>query len=95
MIWGGIIKLTSKEGDLTAIDLPEGSYFINYQAFHPGSNEPRLNNWKSADRVPDTRNTILWVDDLVLQANDTKTLQFHTSSGKGEYHILIRGVSKD
>jgi hypothetical protein len=93
MIWGGIIKLTSKEGDLSSIDLPEESYFINYQAFHPESNDSQLNNWQSEDRVPDTRNTLLWVDDIVLQSNDTKTLQFNASSVKGEYHILVRGVS--
>jgi len=92
-ILGGIIKLTSKEGDMAAVDLPAGSYFFDYQAFHPGSNDAQISNTKTVDRVPDTRNTLLWIDDLVLHANEINTLQFPAASDKGEYHILVRGIS--
>jgi len=93
LVFGGIIKLTSKKGDMAGVDLPSGSYFFDYQAYHPGPNSAPVSNAKNADRVPDTRNTLLWIDDLVLQANETKTMQFSAASGKGEYHILVRGVS--
>ena len=37
LIYGGIIILHSKQADMAAVDLPEGSYFFDYQAFHPGN----------------------------------------------------------
>ena len=93
MTWGGIIKLTSKKGDMAGVDLPEGSYFIDYQAFHPGPDDAPVSNTKTADRVPDTRNTLLWIDDLVLNDNEINTLRFPAGSARGEYHILVRGIS--
>ena len=33
------------------------------------------------------------IDDLVLHANEINTLQFPAASAKGEYHILVRGIS--
>jgi len=34
--YGGIISITSKKKDMAAVDLPEGSYFFDYQTFYPG-----------------------------------------------------------
>ncbi len=93
MTWGGIIKLTSKKGDMAAVNLPAESYFIDYEAFHPGQDDAKISHSKTGDRVPDTRNTLLWIDDLALQPNEIKRLQLPAASAKGEYYVLVRGVT--
>jgi hypothetical protein len=90
LIYGGMIFLTSRQGDMAAVDLPEGSYFFDYQAFHPGDAQVQ---YAPSDRIPDTRNTLLWIDKISLDPDEMKTLQFHAASQIGEYIILVRGVS--
>ena len=90
LMYGGMIFLNSGQGDMAAVDLPEGSYFFDYQAFHPGSSQA---HYSPSDRLPDTRNTLLWIDKISLDSEEMKTLQFHAASQIGEYHILVRGVS--
>ena len=71
-IYGGLLILTSLKGDMASIDLPEGSYFFDYQAYHQGdryfdgSADHDLPGEQEmvSDRVPDTRNTIFWTDSL-------------------------------
>jgi hypothetical protein len=90
LMYGGMIFLTSRQGDMAAVDLPEGSYFFDYQAFHPG--DPQV-QYTSSERIPDTRNTLLWIDKISLDTDEMKTLQFTASSQIGDYIVLVRGVS--
>lgn len=119
MVYGGIISLTSTAGDMAAIDLPEGSYFFDYGAFHhevpevtaAGETEPsgmgkgsgairpgsgRVVNTPAAgedDRIPDTRNTLLWMDRIVLEGSGTGTVRFGAAGDPGTYTVLLRGTS--
>ena len=90
MMYGGMIFLTSRQGDMAAVDLPEGSYFFDYQAFHPGDAQVQ---YTPSERIPDTRNTLLWIDKITLDPEEMKTLQFTASQQTGEYIVLVRGVS--
>jgi hypothetical protein len=90
LMYGGMIFLTSRQGDMAAVDLPEGSYFFDYQAFHPGDAQVQ---YTPSDRIPDTRNTLLWIDKISLDPDEMKTLQFTASLQTGEYIVLVRGVS--
>jgi len=56
LMYGGLIILSSKQGDMAAVDLPKGSYFFDYQAFHPGNSKAQFTQ---SERIPDTRNTLL------------------------------------
>ena len=89
-MYGVMIILTSRQGDMAAVDLPEGSYFFDYQAFHPGNSQTQ---YTLSERIPDTRNTLLWIDKISLDSEENKTLEFPVSSRSGEYIILVRGVS--
>lgn len=93
MIFGGIIAATSIKGDMAAIDLPEGASFFDYQAWHTGSGDLAPDQGQQGERVPDSRNTLLWMEDLVLHPDISKTIQFTTAPLPGEYHILVRAVS--
>jgi hypothetical protein len=90
LMYGGMIFLTSRQGDMAAVDLPEGSYFFDYQAFHPGDAQVQ---YTPSERIPDTRNTLLWIDKISLDPDEMKTLQFTASPQTGEYIVLVRGVS--
>ncbi len=93
MIFGGIIATTSIKGDMATVDLPEEARFFDYQAWHPGSGDSAPGQGQQGARVPDSRNTLLWMEDLVLHPDISKTIQFTTAPLPGEYHILVRAVS--
>ena len=92
--YGGIICFTSREGDLAGMKLPEGSYFFDYATLHPPlvQQSPR---YKGGSRIPDTRNTLLWMDHLELQKGSSSNVSFQAASFPGTYLILFRGVSSD
>jgi len=94
--FGGVLAIYSKEGDLAGIDLPEGSYFFDYQSFYPKetSGEIPLERLRKAasGRIPDTRNTIYWTSDLQLQKGKALEIPFRAPETPGTYVILVRGV---
>ena len=128
MIFGGLINLRSVRGDMAAVDLPEGSYFFDYQTFSRGSlggkEEIPSRTGESAGnpgsrpaahagtggagssgtggtesigngRIPDTRNTLLWIDRLRLGPEETKSIRFRAAPSEGDYLILLRGVNAE
>ncbi len=89
---GGLISIISRKGDMTGIDLPDGSYFFDFQSM----NSPKILNEPSfapADRVPDTRNTVLWLDDVRLEKGSDQDFSFLAPSHPGKYVILVRGMA--
>ncbi len=44
-------------------------------------------------RVPDTRNTILWLDDVMLERGKIREISFQAPSQPGEYLILVRAMA--
>jgi len=94
--FGGILAIYSKKGDMAGIDLPEGSYFFDYQSFYPQEEVTeglaRDLDKQISSRVPDTRNTIYWRDDIELKKGSPLELPFMAPDTPGEYVILIRGV---
>jgi len=94
--FGGVLAIYSKEGDLAGIDLPEGSYFFDYQSFYPkqksGQTQWERQKKAASGRIPDTRNTIYWTADLQLQKGNALDIPFQAPDSPGEYVILVRGV---
>lgn len=94
VFFGGLIAIYSKGGDMAGIDLPSGSYFFDYQAFHPEVQE-YVPSSAPGDRVPDLRNTILWVDNLLVTKTSPGELTFEAPASKGKYVILVRTMAPD
>ncbi|TFH28168.1 MAG: hypothetical protein E4H10_01325 [Bacteroidia bacterium] len=94
--FGGILAIYSKKGDMAGIDLPDGSYFFDYQSFTPQSEVAeefvRDMDEQTSGRVPDTRNTIYWRGDLQLKKGNSLEIPFRAPETPGEYVILVRGV---
>lgn len=92
MTYSGVINIVSLEGNMAGIDLPIGSYFFDYLALHPvGTAIKRI--LAPGDLMPDTRNTLLWIADLVLERGSTMDVAFIAPAYPGEYVVLIRGMS--
>jgi hypothetical protein len=96
VVFGGVLAIYSRKGDMAGIDLPEGSYFFDYQLFYP---QPEAANRaapgeddKLSGRVPDTRNTIFWRGDFQLKKGDSLEIPFRAPELPGDYVILVRGV---
>ncbi len=94
VIFGGIICFTSRQGDLAGMKLPEGSYFFEYSTMHPPM-VPQGPRYSGGSRIPDTRNTLLWIDHLELHKNTPRKFSFQAASVPGNYLILFRGVSSE
>jgi hypothetical protein len=90
--YGGIISFTSRQADLASIKLPEGSYFFDYTAFHPALPQQRA-RFTGPGKIPDTRNTLFWMEHAELQAKRSLKVGFHAAAIPGSYLILFRGVS--
>lgn len=90
--FGGIISILSKKGDMAGIDLPPESYFFDYQCLN--SNEPAEIAWKGrGSRLPDSRNTILWMDRVRIGRDEPFTGSFRAPGHPGEYLMLYRGLT--
>ena len=88
--FGGLINLLSRDGDMAGIDLPDNSFFIDYQAIHPPA-KTGMEGIVESEGMPDTRNTLLWLPDMVLEEDNPFTLSFTTPMYPGEYVVLFRG----
>jgi len=92
MRYGGIINLHSRDRDMAGIDLPEHSFFIDYQAMQPAI-LPMLENASPDDRLPDMRNTLLWQADFTLKKESPSNISFIAPDYPGEFVVLFRGHS--
>mgnify|MGYP001828135513 FL=1 len=79
---------------MAGIYLPHGSYFFDYQAFHPQG--PQVNPVPVLEeREPDTRNTLLWSADLLLQQDRQLEMALRAPGAPGVYVVLVRAVTPD
>lgn len=89
--FGGVINLQSREKDMAGIDLPVNSFFIDYMVMHPPI--PVMQDAVSEDdRMPDTRNTLLWSPDFMLVKGSPVRISFILPDYPGEYVVLFRGL---
>jgi len=93
MTYGGVINIVTREGDMAGIDLPTGSYFFDYLAIQP-VNVPIERIPAPGDQVPDLRNTLLWIPDLVLERGMAEEIVFNAPAYPGEYVVLVRCMAR-
>lgn len=87
--YGSVINIVTWEGDMAGIDLPAGSYFFDYLGLHPA--EKVIEQTPApGDQLPDTRNTLLWIADLVIERGTTANIALKTPAYPGEYVVLVR-----
>ena len=96
-MYGGIMSISSRNGDMAGIDLPANSFFFDFDAFLP---QPSLDLNFVADRgeednLPDLRNTLYWETGLDLKPGITKNVSLPAPNRSGRYIFLARGMAAD
>jgi hypothetical protein len=93
IIFGGIVSLFSKKGDLAGIDLPSAGRFINYSML--SLNSGQVEKAREGKNIPDLRNCIYWNPDVKLDKNNQAALSFKTGDNTGDFLILVRSINSD
>ncbi|NOX47145.1 MAG: hypothetical protein GXO89_09235 [Chlorobi bacterium] len=92
-----VVMINSKGQDFAGYDFPNGSIFIDYQTLAPETNfkSPNYENQQGKPSpIPDFRTLLYWNPELKIAKGDT-TLRFYTSDNKGNYEIIVRGITKN
>jgi hypothetical protein len=92
--FGGVLAIYSRKGDMAGIDLPAGSYFFDLQGIYQDAQETELSPLPGS-RIPDTRNTIYWNDEVLVDRENPVEIPFRAPATPGNYVILVRALSPD
>ncbi len=97
MLFGGIINMVSRKGDMAGIDLPDNSYFFDYDGFAQTDTVASFGvmDQTTDTRIPDVRNCIYWNPAVQIISGTHTELEFFTSDKSGYYTIIVRGVTKE
>ena len=79
---------------MAVIELPPTDMFLEFDFFSSDTTQLPANIELPAN-IPDTRNTVLWIDNATDIINHNRTVEFFTPDTPGEYTILIRGLQKN
>ncbi len=90
--YGGILNVITHLEDMGGVDLPEASYFFDFEGFSEMP-VPLPERGDLGSRIPDCRNTMLWIPDLTLTKGGRSDINFVAPDYPGSYMILIRGVA--
>jgi hypothetical protein len=88
--YGGVINIISKRGDFAGIDLPSSGIFINFDFLADSIHYFRIS---SLPNTPDTRNTLYWEPQLILNKSNTSNISFPVSDTPGRYLIILNGLN--
>lgn len=97
LLFGGILNLISRKGDMAGIDLPDNSYFFNYDGFGQPDTASlsRMKNQTYPTRVPDVRNCLYWNPSAAITPEKTVRIEFNTTDRAGHYLIVVRGITEE
>jgi len=90
--FGGVISIFSRKGDMAGIDLSQGSYFFDFQTLEPMTRKAE-GIPEQGERIPDTRNTLLWLDDVTVEKGSPVEFRCIMPDQPGDYVVLVRGVT--
>jgi hypothetical protein len=90
-IYGGIINIISKKGDFAGINLPSSGIFINYKFLADTSYYQEI--YHQLPHEPDTRNTLFWNPQLLLNKDHTARETFTISGTPGSYLIILNAIN--
>lgn len=92
IVFGGIVSLFSKKGDLAGIDLPTAGRFITYNML---GNETTRETSASADqRIPNLRNCLYWNPSGKPDQSGKINFSFNVGDNSGEFQVVINCLSE-
>lgn len=93
IVFGGIVSLFSKHGDLAGIDLPSAGRFITYNMLGRGFTPEGPST--TDPRVPDLRNCVYWNPSVKPDQTGSARLSFNTGDNTGNFLIVLKSIGKD
>jgi len=93
--FGGIISITSREGDMAEIDIPQNSRLFNFKTLEPQQEIefPDYGTSTNNERIPDLRNCLFWAPNIEMDSGEKNSFNFYTSDNQGEYVVVVHGVT--
>ena len=98
IVLGGIINITTHDGDLSLIEFDKPVFRQEFEALRSGSDfsYPDYSGVSQKEsRIPDFRNTLYWNPDVRTDDKGRGTVEFYTSDEPGDYMLLVEGYSSD
>ena len=95
---GGIIDITSYDGDLSVIEFDKPVFRQEFEAPQPGygfASPDYSEASRKESRIPDYRNTLYWNPDIRTDENGRAAVEFYTSDEAGDYIMLVEGFTSD
>lgn len=92
IVFGGIVSLFSKKGDLAGIVLPSVGRFITYGMLSHDFTNTTFDSQNP--RIPDLRNCLYWNPDLKLKGHESAKISISTGDNAGDFLIVVRGIDK-
>ena len=97
-VFDGILSFFTKKGNLSAFEFNNSVYRQVFEGYQPGDNfySPDYStDTLKKSHIPDFRNTLLWKPDLKATKKAGSVIHFFTSDEKGNYSIIIEGMTRD
>lgn len=93
IIFGGIVSLFSRKGDLAGIDLPSAGRFITYNMLSEDSVPPLPDH--QMKHVPDLRNCLYWNPDLKVTSGHAVSFSFSTGDSTGKFVVVVQYLNEN
>jgi hypothetical protein len=94
VVFGGIIALNSKKGDLAGIDLPQSSLFLEFSTAKKPVGRKGYNLSKVDNHHALYDNTIYWEPSIDLKNKKSLNLSFYSGDEYGDFEAWLTVVSK-
>lgn len=93
IVFGGIVSLFSKKGDLAGIDLPSTGRFINYSMLAETKGDLEL--MPKGGHTPEISNCLYWNPAIEPDQSGIAQLSFSTGDNSGDFLIVVKGIGVD
>jgi hypothetical protein len=95
IIYGGIMSISTRRGDMAGLEPPDNSFFFTFEGFLPQNvlNIHDPSSQAQLDRIPDLRNTQLWLPGLQLSPGQVTEVSLNAPERPGRYLVLVRGYA--
>lgn len=98
LVFDGILSFITRKANLSAMEFDNSIFRQVFEAcqkqndfYAPDYTSEQLKK----SRIPDYRNTLYWTPDLHTLKDGKTEVDFFTSDEKGEYTIVVEGISSD
>jgi hypothetical protein len=98
IVLGGVIDVTTYDGDLSVIEFDKPVFRQEFEAPQPcsGFTSPEYSDAsRKESRIPDYRNTLYWNPEVRTDESGRAQVEFYTSDEDGDYIILVQGFTSD